>query len=482
MINRRQWMLAAGSIAAAGSLNAANESSQSSPGTSPESGSESSPQTISFAKSLPVRYDVDVFIAGGGPAGTAAAVAARSRGAKVFLAEAHSCLGGMGTAGRVPVFMQMSDGVNFLCGGFGRSVVDALRKDRQLKGPATDIESLKRVYDSLVKESGADFTFQTTFCDVIVSQGRIGGVICVAPSGMFAVRAKVYVDCTGNGDLSVRAGAKFEKGNPEGRLMPGTLCSLWSGIDWKKWKEADRPKNLVQPQGYRIQDAIRDGVFSVPDEHFCGAFEFGGNLGGGNIGHAFDVDGTDERSVTNALVSCRQSMKEFTRYFNEYLPGFENAQLADTGSLMGIRETRRIIGDYVLGLEDYRKRATFQDEIGRYAYPIDIHPLSPDSASYAQHRQEFDQTYRYEKGESYGIPYRILTPAGFENLLTAGRCVSSDHYVHGSIRVMPGCFITGQAAGLAAALAVEDRCSVHDVNVAKLQTCLKDFGAYLPNA
>lgn len=473
MLTRRQWMLAAGTLAASGTLASASEGA--------EAENASAKNEVQFTRTFPVKYDVDVFIAGGGPAGAAAAVAARKQGVSVFLAEAQSCLGGMGTAALVPVFMQMSDGVNFLCGGFGQTVVDTLKKERLLKGPATDIEALKRVYDALLKEAGVDFTFCTTFCETIVSDGRIDCVICVAPSGMFAVRAKVYIDCTGNGDLAVRAGAKFEKGNAEGRLMPGTLCSVWSGIDWEKWKRAPRPQGVVQPQGFRIKQAIADGVFSVPDEHFCGAFEFGGDLGGGNIGHAFNVDGTDERSVTDALITCRRSMREFTRYFNEYLEGFENAQMIQTGSLMGIRETRRIIGDYVLSLKDYRERAVFEDEIGRYSYPIDIHPLDPTSEGYAQHRKEFDETFRYKKGESYGIPYRTLTPAGFENLLTAGRCISSDHYVHGSVRVMPGCYITGQAAGIAAARAIAEKTSVHEINVKALQTALKDFGAFLPN-
>ncbi|MDO4575324.1 MAG: FAD-dependent oxidoreductase [Planctomycetia bacterium] len=471
MISRRQWMLTAGTLAA-GALNA-------------ESGVASeaavSEKEISFTRTLPIRYDVDVFIAGGGPAGTAAAVAARSRGARVFLAEAHSCFGGMGTAGRVPVFMQMSDGEHFLCGGYGKTVVDTLKKDRLFPGPATDIESLKRVYDLLVKESGTDFTFYTTFCETVVSGGHIDAVICVAPTGMFAVRAKVYIDATGNGDLAVRAGAKFEKGDAEGHMMPGSLCSLWSGIDWAKWNAA-RPKGIPQPQGYKLKQAIQDGVFSVPDEHFTGVAELGGNLGGANIGHVFGVDGTDERSITDALLCGRRSMKEFTRYFNEYLEGFEEAKMVDTGSLLGIRETRRILGDYVLSLDDYKKRAVFPDEIGRYAYPIDIHPLSPNAVNLERHRKEFDQEFRYAKGESYGIPYRTLTPVGWDNLLTAGRCISSDHYVHGSVRVMPGCFITGQASGMAAALAVESKQSVHDIDVKKLQTCLKDFGAYLPNA
>ena len=469
-INRREWMKASGLLA--GALAAGR--SQAAEAPVPGAGE------VVFQRKLPVKHEVDVFIAGGGPAGTAAAVAARSQGASVFLAEAHTCLGGMGTAGRVPVFMQMGDGIRFLAEGFGRQVITRLAKERCIDGPSTDIEALKRVYDALVSESGAAFSFYTTLSGVEAQDGRIRYVACSSPSGLFAVKAKTYVDATGNGDLAAWAGAPFEKGDAQGHLMPGTLCSVWSGIDWKTW-EASRPKG-PQPDGHMLEKAFADGVFTVQDRHLTGMHKLGDDLGGGNIGHTFGVDGTDEKSLTDALVAGRKSLTEYERYYRGYLKGFAKARLVQTGSLLGIRETRRIMGDYVLGISDYKKRAVFADEIGRYAYPIDIHPSATDKASYAQHRKEFDQEFRYNKGESYGIPYRILTPKGFDNLLVAGRCVSADQLVHGSLRVMPGCFITGQAAGIAAAMAAERGASVHAVDVKVLQARLKAFGAYLPNA
>ena len=433
-----------------------------------------------FQRKLPIKYNVDVFIAGGGPAGTAAAVAARSQGATVFLAEAHTCLGGMGTAGRIPVFMQVTDGVNFLAGGFGRSVLDLLKKEKQFSGSATDVEALKRVYDKLVGDSGTKFSFYTVLSAVEAEKGHVRYVVCSAPSGMFAVKAGVYIDATGNGDLAAWAGADFEKGDEQGKMMPGTLCSVWSGIDWKTWRE-NRPRT-PQPDGYMLEKAFADGVFTVKDKHLTGMHQMGSSLGGGNIGHTFDLDGTDECSLTEALVQGRKSMTEYTRYYKNYLKGFEKIKLVTTGSLLGVRETRRVTGDYTLCIDDYMKRAVFKDEIGRYAYPIDIHPSNTDKDGYEKHRKEFDKMYRYSKGESYGIPYRILTPRGFDNLLAAGRCASTDQLVHGSLRVMPGCFITGQAAGIAASMAAENHESVHAVNIKDLQKRLINFGAYLPNA
>lgn len=472
--NRRDWLRASGigaGVWAGGAL------------ASPVAGAAAHGPagTVAFQRNVPVRYEVDVFVAGGGPAGVAAAVSARGQGANVFLAEAHTCLGGMGTAGRVPTFMTFTDGIHFLAAGFGQQVLTKMRKDSTTrKCEHIDNEALKRTYDALMTEAGVSFTFYTTLIAVQADKGHVEYVVCASPSGLFAVRAKVYVDATGNGDLATWAGAVFEKGDDSGSLMPGTLCSVWSEIDWETWL-ANRPKG-PQPDGHMLQKAFADGVFTVRDEHLTGMHRTGERLGGGNIGHAFGVDADDEVSLTKALVAARKSVKEFERYYREYLKGFEKIQLVATGSLLGVRETRRIVGDYMLSLDDYRRRATFPDEIGRYSYPIDNHPTRPGKDTYEQHRKEFDETLRYAKGESYGIPYRILTPRALDNVLVAGRCVSADRMVHGSIRVMPGCFITGQAAGVAAAIAAARQQPPRSIDASELQGRLKKLGAYLPNA
>ncbi|MCC6354994.1 MAG: FAD-dependent oxidoreductase [Verrucomicrobiae bacterium] len=470
MIKRRDWLWRSGAAAGAWATGA----------VASRGAGDLASKTVGFHREVPVRHEVDVFVAGGGPAGVAAAVSARKQGANVYLAEAHTCLGGMGTAARVPTFMTFTDGVHFLAGGFGREVHERMKKDSTTsKCGHIDTEALKRVYDALMAEAGVGFTFLTTLVAVEAEGGHISHVVCAAPSGLFAVRAKVYVDATGNGDLATWAGAKFEKGDAEGNLMPGTLCSVWSEIDWETWR-ANRPAG-PQPDGHWLPEAFAAGVFTVPDEHLTGMHRTGERLGAGNIGHTFGVDATDEVSLTRALIFGRKSMKEFVRYYREYVPGFAKAELVATGSLLGVRETRRIMGDYVLSLEDYRRRASFPDEIGRYSYPIDNHPLRPGKDTYEQHRKEFDETLRYAKGESYGIPYRTLTPRGLGNVLVAGRCVSADRMVHGSIRVMPGCFITGQAAGVAAAIAASGGRDPRAIDVADLRRRLRELGAYLPS-
>ena len=436
---------------------------------------------ISYSRTIPIKMKTDVFIAGGGSAGIAAAIAARAAGVRVFLAEGFTCFGGMGTAARVPVFMQWGDGMRDLASGFGTRFRDRLQRAGAMNRGVFDFEAVKREYDSVMVESGADFIFQTHVIDVILEGAAIKYAVVAAPSGIWAVEAKVFIDATGNGDVAVQAGVPFEKGDSSGHMMPASLLSAWSGVDWERWAK-ERPQ-VPQPFGAELARAAADGVFKEADLHMTGLYKSPSGIATANIGHIFNLDGTDERSLTKGYLRGRESMKEYERYFQEYLKcGLENIRLVETAAMMGVRETRRIMGDYVMTLDDYMKRAVFPDEIGRYAYPIDIHPSSADKEAYEKHREEFDKIYKYQRGESYGIPYRILCAKGIKNLLVAGRCVSTDQKVQASIRVMPACYITGQAAGFAAALAVDSTADVHQVDVKSLQQRLQNFGAYLPNA
>jgi len=433
---------------------------------------------------------VDVFVAGGGPAGCAAATLAARQGSRVFLAEGQNCFGGMGTCGLVPAFMAFGDGVSQLAAGFGGELLDRLiaaggAGDNLPPKPdrtgcfSIAIEPLKRVYDDLLVASGAAFSFQTSLVGVEVQAGRVQAVILSGKSGLFAVRAAVYVDATGDGDLAAWAGAPCEKGAADGTLMPGTLCSLWANVDFDR-VQAD---NLLWGHNRAVEQAFKDGVLSACDKHLPGMWRIRRNIGGGNIGHTFGVDGTDERSLTKALLDGRRSVAEYERYYKTYLKsGFADMDLVATGSLLGVRETRRVQGDYVLNLQDFKTRAVFPDEIGRYNYPVDIHVSRPnDEKEYKRFEEEF-AALRFGRGESYGIPYRSLVPRQLENVLVAGRCISTDRSLQASIRVMPGCYITGQAAGIAAALAASANGRVRDVSVPELQRRLRAAGAHLPNA
>lgn len=431
---------------------------------------------IDFKRLIDVRHSVDVFVAGGGPAGVAAAVAAARNGAKVFLAEKEQCFGGMGTAAKVPAFMRFSDGVNFLAGGFGREIFDRVYgKDTPFETIefAIDTEKLKTAYDEIVMKSGIDFTFESEVIAVEGEDGRLQYAVIKGKENLFAVEAKIFIDATGDGTISYWAGADSEKGDENGAMMPGTLCTQWANIDWSE-AVVELGKD---PDNRMLEKAFKDKVFTIEDKALSGMWKHEDGIGGGNIGHVFGVDGTDERSITEGIIDARKRMSEYQRYYNEYLPGYENAKIIATADVLGIRETRRIVCEYIMTLDDYLNQADFDDEIGRYCYPVDIHASRPGEAS--KHPGIYENGY--EKGKSYGIPFRSLLPKKTKNVIVTGRPIGAEREMMGSVRVMPACYITGQAAGAAAAIAVQDGVSIREIDIHKLQEKLVEAGAYLPN-
>lgn len=429
---------------------------------------------MQYIKNLEVRYHADVMVIGGGPAGVTAAVAAARHGKKVLLVEATGALGGLGTTGMVPAFATFSDGVNLLCGGIGMEIRKQVSKQFPPETYWTPIEAeeLKRTYDAIVQEAGVQVLFFTTLADVIVSGRRVECAVLTSKRGLCAATADVFIDCSGDGMLAALAGGEFELGDENGAVMPPTVCSLWAGVDRKAYKGVSVAEQL--------EPAIADGVFTFADRHLTGLYPKDGKAYGGNIGHIFDTDCLDEASMTHAMMWGRKSMEEYLKFYREYVPGCDRIELVATAPLLGVRETRRIRCDYMLGVQDFLERAEFDDEIGRYCYPVDIHVMNTDEEEYKRFLEEYNKSLHYEKGESYGIPYRSLIPVSFDNVLTAGRCMGTDRQMEASIRVMPGCYITGQAAGTAAAMAVSKADGdVRRVNVKELQKALACDGAYL---
>lgn len=429
-----------------------------------------------YKKELAIRYDTDVLVVGGGPSGVAAAITAARKGKRVLILENNGCFGGEGTTGLVPTFTQFTDGKDFLVGGIGREIRDLTIGeycDYKRDFYAFNVERLKRVYDTLVmNEKNIEFLFFTKMVDVVAHDDHVDCVIAASKCGIFAIHAKIYIDCTGDGDLCAWAGADFEYGDENGDVMPPTLCSLWSNIDY----------SCVESLHNKLEVAFKDGVFTNEDRHIPGvisAYREKG-IGVGNVGHVFGTNGTDDVSLTKAMVEGRKIVSEFETFFNGYVQGYENAHLCYTADMLGIRESRRIVGDYQLCGEDFKRRAVFDDEIGRYAYPVDIHIMKPNKKAYDAYKEEFTKTMVYGIGESYGIPYRILTPAKLSNVLVAGRCVSTDRQMQASIRVMPGCYITGQAAGDAAVLACESE-DTRKVNISQLQSEIVKSGGIIVN-
>lgn len=439
-----------------------------------------------LSKTLPLDDQWDVIVAGGGPAGCAAAAAAAREGARTLLVEQTQSLGGSGTTALVPAWCPFSDREKIIYRGIAERVFLDARKGvphvpgTQLDWVAINPEQLKRVYDSLLEECGATVRFQTFLsaveCD---SQGTVTSLIVSSKSGLQGLKAKVYVDCTGDGDLAAWAGAEFQKGDAQGALQPATHCFVLSNVDEEELKSLPY-LHASNPQA-AIHQILASGRYpEIPDDHIC-MNKIGPATYGFNAGHLFQVDNTDPDGVSRAARDGRRLAAVYQRALAEFMPSaFGNSFLVSTGTQVGIRETRRIIGDYVLTLDDWIQRRNFEDEICRNAYFIDVHATfgAEDSKGAGDGEKRFEH---YKPGESHGIPYRCLTPKGLGNVLVAGRNISVERFVHGSIRVMPVCLAMGEAAGVAAAhVAASAEPNVHRADIARLRQTLQAAGAYLP--
>ncbi len=442
------------------------------------------------SQSLPLYEGYDVIVVGGGPSGCTAAAAAAREGAKTILIEATGALGGMGTSGLVPGWCPFSDKKQLIYRGLAEKVLMACKQalphlpaDR-IDALPIDSEHLKRVYDDLVGSAGAEILFNTLLCGVEKSGAdSVQTLILANKAGLSAWRASVYVDCTGDADLAVWAGAAAQKGDAAGELQPATYCFILSNVDDAAYRTA--PSLHASNPASPIYDILKSGRYPlIPDNHLC-SNPIGPGTVGFNAGHLWDVDGTDPRSVSRALIGGRKLAAQLRDALAAHVPGaFGNAFLAATGALLGIRETRRIAGDYVLTLSDYLARRRFADEICRCSYFVDIHTAREEIGTARDGQAHFEKrTHRYGPGESYGVPYRCLCPKGLRNVLVAGRSISTDRAVQGSVRVMPVCLAMGEAAGMAAAHAARHHgADIHAVDVGRLRARLLEEGAYLPQS
>ncbi|MDR1146918.1 MAG: FAD-dependent oxidoreductase [Verrucomicrobiales bacterium] len=427
------------------------------------------------ASAAPARSDDrwDVLVVGGGPAGCAAAIAAARAGAKTLLIESTGCLGGMGTSGLVPAWTPFSDGERVVYQGLALTVFNESGQGVPHIPPGrydwVDInpEYLKTVYDHLTATHGVSVRFFTRLAAVEMrADDELDRVVVAGKVGLTALKAKVYVDCTGDGDLAAWAGAAFEL-NPgaAARQMP-TLCFTIAGVD-----HAAMPDLYGGRAASPIHKILESGKYPlIVDTHLC-ANKVGPGVVQFNAGHLRDVDPLDEGSLSAAMARGRAQAAQFLAAFKEYAPAaFARALLVNTGGLLGVRESRRVTGDYTFTTADWLARREFDDGIGRNNYYIDVHVPAMNDHSYPH----------YGKGESHGIPYRILTPRGKRNLLVAGRCVSADTHAAGSLRVQPACLVTGEAAGLAAALACRQPApDVHAVDLPQLRQRLREAGQLL---
>jgi len=441
------------------------------------------------SRPLPLDDSWDVIVVGGGPSGCTAAASAAREGAKTLLVESTSSLGGMGTNALVPAWTPFSDKDTIIYRGMAERVFNECKAGMPHVDPAAldwvpiDPERLKRIYDDLVTGHGASILFNTQLSAVEMDgSDRVNALILTNKKGLCAYRAKVYVDCTGDADLCAWAGAAFHKGNETGeRLMPATHCFILTNVDDLAYLKgpnlhASNPESPI----YKI---VQSGKYPlIPDTHIC-SNHIGPRTVGFNAGHIWHVDNTEPATVSKALVLGRKMAQSFRDALAEFYPtAFAGSFLVATGSLLGIRETRRVIGDYELTLTDYMERRSFPDEICRNSYFIDVHWAASEAANNPEQFHKWDKScINYNKGESHGIPYRCLTPKGLANVLVAGRSISCEQIVQGSVRVMPVCLAMGEAAGMGAAFAARmPQSDVHKADTELMRRRLREEGAYLP--
>ncbi len=426
---------------------------------------------------LPLLAQSDIVIAGGGPAGFAAALAAARQGYKTLLLEQNGMLGGLATAGVVPMFAPSTDGERMIYGGiFAEVNQEMCRRMKVELNPAgwqaIHPEILKRLLDELAMEAGIDVLFGVKVCKAEVENGQIRALWTATSMGLKRVEGMQFIDATGDGLLAMLAGADFEYGDEAGKTMSPTLCAHFANIDYRKCLEAGSRGIHDRDIWKAMLDA---GTAPLPEHHFVCMKPITATTANSNLGHIYGGNTLDERGLTHCYMEGRRIAHIFEKFYREHVPGFENAELVTTASLLGVRETRRINGEYRMTFEDFKRRADFEDEIGRCCYPVDIHSASKNAEEQKRVEKVLAET-SFRPGQSYGIPYRAMIPKKLKNLLVPGRALSSDRAIQSSLRVMPPCFVTGQAAGIAAGLA--GNYDVRNVNTVELREKLKNIGAY----
>lgn len=432
--------------------------------------------------SIPVSREVDVLVIGGGASGIAAAIAAANEGAKTMLVEQRGFLGGMGTVALVPAFCPFTDKRKPIIRGLGLQLMERMKQacdpqyreeyQEMLDWVPIDPEVLKRVYDDAILESGATPLYHTFVYDVVLSEDRrkVEGVVVVNKTGRSFISCRYVIDCSGDGDIAALAGVPFQKGGEAGELQPGSMCYLLANVDRPRFTRYLEESGDTGQLHKTVELAIEDGVLPEGRKSISGLAWVSDYLVGVNFGHVFGVDGTLAEDLTRGAIEGRRTAERQLQFFRRYVPGFEHAHMVASGEQLGIRETRRIVGDYILTVDDFLAARSFPDDIARNAYYIDIHLANSQS----------EMTFNHlPPGVSHGVPYRIMLPVGIDNLWVAGRCVSSDRAVQGSLRVMPNCFSMGQASGTAAALALRDGTGSRGISVVELQQRLLEQDVWL---
>lgn len=415
---------------------------------------------VEAPRNTPVAADVDVLVVGGGPTGIGAALAAAREGARTLVVERHGMLGGVWTAGLLNPFFDFEKK-----GWLVAELIDRLKQAgawRRWKFSWTfDVEAMKLLLETMLAEAGAATWYYSLVADTIVQRNRVRGVIVESTSGREALLAKVVVDCSGDGDVGARAGVPFRLGRiPDSACQPLTLMFEIDGLgDWVQ----TRAEDLYD----RMEEAIQRG--KLPVRMPVGRVNFAPWIinvprpGAAVVQatHVYQINPLDTRQLTRATIDARRQAHDLVQVMKR-VSGLEGVRLVQTAPAIGVREARHLAGRYTLALEDLRAGRRFDDAVTFGAFGVDIHDVKPG-----------EKSAHGAKIQPYEIPYRCLLPETLGGLLFAGRCISGTHEAHASYRVTGTCMAMGQAAGLAAAMAVRENKSPEQIDGASLRKALE---------
>jgi ribulose 1,5-bisphosphate synthetase/thiazole synthase len=427
-----------------------------------------------YTRDCPVLWDMDVLVVGGGSAGTAAAVAAARTGARVALVDRASYLGGTGASVLDTFYGFYCPGQSErkVVGGIPDEVVSNLEERKAaIKRPSTygagtgityHPDLLKVVWEELATKAGVRVLLHTYFLDTIMKQGAVRGAVVANKRGLWQITARVVVDASGDGDVAYRAGAEYE----DMRAVPVqslTTTFRLGNVD------VERAQAVKKSQLWgMMSEAASSGEYRLPRiEGSVHVTPYPGIMAT-NMVRLQVEDPTDPIQISGAEIEGRRQALEYHRFLRDCVPGYEESVLLSFSTYIGVRESRRILGEYWLTREDVLSARKFEDAVAMCGAPIEEHHAGADT------RWEY-----LPEGTAYDIPYRTLLPRGVEGLVIAGRCLSASHDAHASVRSMGQCMALGQAAGLAAAQAACAGRSPREIDVRLLQRDLLKLGAVL---